>query len=82
MHIHMYINVNKCYRGFMVHCTIIHKQLIGEREEGGREGGRERGREEGREEGREGGREGGREEGRDTMYLTSYPPSKSDESVC
>ena len=47
MHIHMYINVNKCYRGFMVHCTIILKQLIGER--GGRKGGREEGREGGRE---------------------------------
>ena len=58
----------------MVHCTIIPKQLIGEREEGGRKGERE--------EGREGGREGGRKGGRDTMYLTSYPPSKSDESVC
>ena len=50
----------------MVHCAIIPKQFIGEREEGGREGGRK----------------GGRKRGRDTMYLTTYPPSKSDESVC
>ena len=42
----MYNYVHKCYRGFMVHCTIIPKQLIGEREEGGREGGSQEGREE------------------------------------
>ena len=65
MHIHMYNYVHKCYRGFTVHCTIIPKQLIGERGEGEREEGREEGRKGGRKEGRKKGREGGRERGRE-----------------
>ena len=53
----------------MVHCTIIPKQLIGEREEGGTKGGTKGER-------REGGREEGREEGRERYNVFNILPSK------